>query len=350
MTDKLYRSTKLWALYADLMESFASFEETKEVYEKMIELKVITPSFLLNYSLFLEERKYFEESFKAFQKGVELFKFPFSIDIWIAYLTKFVERYEGSEIERTRELFEQAIEEIPPSDSKTFFIMYADFEEKYGLARHAMYVYDKAAKSVQMEDRYMMYLLYISRATEFFGITKTRSIFEQAISSLPDKFVKDLCLKYASLEKKLGEIDRSRAIYSHASQFCNPNVDNQFWEEFHNFEVAHGNEETFRNMLRIKRSIQAQYNSQFNFQLIEDTQKLVKEKFELQKNPMQLLENNIPKKTLTKNPEEIDLGDDGEEDEEEGDDVEQTEVPKTVFESLSNQQGGAKERLKRNKN
>eukprot|EP01091_Cochliopodium_minus_P008222 TRINITY_DN1820_c0_g1_i2.p1 TRINITY_DN1820_c0_g1~~TRINITY_DN1820_c0_g1_i2.p1 ORF type:complete len:668 (-),score=225.36 TRINITY_DN1820_c0_g1_i2:59-2062(-) len=355
ITDKLYRSTKLWAIYADLTECFGTFEEAKEVYEKMIEVKVITPAFLLNYCLFLEEKKHFEDSFKAFQKGVELFKFPYSMDIWITYLTKFVERYQGKEIERTRELFEQAIEEIPPSDSKTFFIMYADFEEKFGLARHAMYVYDKATKNVQVDDRYMMYLLYISRATEFFGITRTRSIFEQAISSLPDKYVKDLCLKYATLEKKLGEIDRARAIYSHASQFCDPNIDSQFWEEFHNFEVAHGNEETFRNMLRIKRSIQAQYNSQFNFRLIKESQELAKQKMDAQKNPMQLLENKMEGNSGVKdlkNPEEIDINLDDDDDDEDGDDnetgvrVEQMEVPKTVFESLSSNQG-AKERLKK---
>jgi pre-mRNA-splicing factor SYF1 len=34
---------------------------------------------------------------------------------------------------------------------------------------------------------------------------------------------------------------------------------------WHDFEVKHGNEDTFREMLRIKRSIQAQFNTQVNF-------------------------------------------------------------------------------------
>ena len=35
-----------------------------------------------------------------------------------------------------------------------------------------------------------------------------------------------------------------------------------FWEVWHDFEVKHGNEDTFREMLRIKRSVQAQFNTQ----------------------------------------------------------------------------------------
>ena len=32
-------------------------------------------------------------------------------------------------------------------------------------------------------------------------------------------------IRYARLEKKLGEIDRARAIYTHASQFQDPQED-----------------------------------------------------------------------------------------------------------------------------
>ena len=35
---------------------------------------------------------------------------------------------------------------------------------------------------------------------------------------------RDMSLSYAELETKLGEIDRGRAIYSHASQMSDPRV------------------------------------------------------------------------------------------------------------------------------
>lgn len=33
-----------------------------------------------------------------------------------------------------------------------------------------------------------------------------------------------------------------------------------YWNEWRGFEVKHGNEDTFREMLRVKRSVQAQYS------------------------------------------------------------------------------------------
>lgn len=33
-----------------------------------------------------------------------------------------------------------------------------------------------------------------------------------------------MCIRFAELERKLGEIDRARAIYAHCSQMCDPRV------------------------------------------------------------------------------------------------------------------------------
>jgi len=35
-----------------------------------------------------------------------------------------------------------------------------------------------------------------------------------------------------------------------------------FWQAWKEFEIKHGNEDTVREMLRIKRSVQAMYNTQ----------------------------------------------------------------------------------------
>ena len=124
-----------------------------------------------------------------------------------------------------------------------------------------MNVYDQATKAVPASEKLSMYEIYIARAAEMFGVPKTRNIYEEAIQSgLPDKDVKTMCMKYAELEKSLGEIDRARAIYSYASQFSDPRTYPDFWNQWHEFEVQHGNEDTFREMLRIKRSVAASYS------------------------------------------------------------------------------------------
>ena len=43
---------------------------------------------------------------------------------------------------------------------------------------------------------------------------------------------------------------------------CLCRVTAEFWQTWKEFEVKHGNEDTLREMLRIKRSVQAVYNTQ----------------------------------------------------------------------------------------
>ncbi|KAI3968218.1 hypothetical protein MKX01_018521 [Papaver californicum] len=133
------------------------------------------------------------------------------------------------------------------NNAKPLYLQYAKLEEEHGLAKCAMKVYDQAAKSLPDKEKLQMYEIYIARTTEFFGVPKTREIYEQAIESgLPSEDVKTMCMKYADLEKSLGEIDRSRAIYIFSSEFVVPRSDNDFWSRWHDFEVQHGNEDTSR--------------------------------------------------------------------------------------------------------
>lgn len=71
-----------------------------------------------------------------------------------------------------------------------------------------------------------------------------------------------MCMQFAQLECKLGEVDRARAIWMHCSQMCDPRTQPQFWSAWKEFEVSHGNTDTAREMLRIKRSVQATFNTQ----------------------------------------------------------------------------------------
>ena len=76
--------------------------------------------------------------------------------------------------------------------------------------------------------------------------------------------------RYPQLERKLGEIDRARAILVHASGLADPRADPGFWAEWQSFEVAHGNEDTFREMMRIKRSVAASFSqTHFNTGIVE---------------------------------------------------------------------------------
>lgn len=260
---RVHKSWKLWSFYVDLVESVSTIEEVQKVYERIFELRIATPQTVVNYANLMEENKYFEESFKIYERGLDLFSYPVAFELWNLYLTKAVDRKIG--IERLRDLFEQAVEDCPPKFAKTIYLMYGNLEEERGLARHAMRIYERATRAVSDEDRSDMFIFYITKSASNFGLASTRPIYERAITALPDDEAKDMCLKFADMEKRLGEIDRARAIYGHASQFCDPRSHADFWTKWEQFEVQHGNEDTFKEMLRIKRSVQAQYNTDVNF-------------------------------------------------------------------------------------
>jgi pre-mRNA-splicing factor SYF1 len=254
---RVHKSWKLWSFYVDMVESVSTLEETRKVYERIFELRIATPQTVVNYANLLEENDYFEESFKIYERGLDLFSYPVAFEIWNIYLLKAVDRKIG--IERLRDLFEQAIEGCPPRFAKSLYLMYGNLEEDRGLARQAMRIYERATRAVSDEDRAEMFNFYVTKSASNFGLTSTRPIYERAIAALPDKEAREMCLKFAEMERRLGEIDRARAIYGHASQFCDPRMTPAFWSKWEEFEVAHGNEDTFKEMLRIKRSVQAQY-------------------------------------------------------------------------------------------
>jgi pre-mRNA-splicing factor SYF1 len=260
---RVHKSWKLWSFYVDLVESVSTLEETRNIYERIFELRIATPQTVVNYANLLEESKYFEESFKIYERGLDLFSYPVAFELWNLYLTKAVDR--KISVERLRDLFEQAVEGCPPRFAKVLYLMYGNLEEDRGLARHAMRIYERATRAVSDEDRADMFNFYITKSASNFGLPSTRPIYEHAIAALPDSDARDMCLKFADMEKRLGEIDRARAIYGHASQFCDPRTSPTFWSKWEAFEVQHGNEDTFKEMLRIKRSVQAQYNTDVNF-------------------------------------------------------------------------------------
>ena len=260
---RVHKSWKLWSFYVDLVESVSTLDETKKVYDRIFELRIATPQTVVNYANLLEENKYFEESFKIYERGLDLFKYPVAFELWNLYLTKAVDR--KISIERLRDLFEQAVEACPPKFAKVLYLMYGNLEEERGLARHAMRIYERATRAVSDEDRFEMFNFYITKSASNFGLTSTRPIYQRAIEVLPDRGARDMCLNFAEMERRLGEIDRARAIYGHGSQFCDPRITPTFWQKWESFEIQHGNEDTFKEMLRIKRSVQVQYNTDVNF-------------------------------------------------------------------------------------
>ncbi|OLY80154.1 Pre-mRNA-splicing factor syf1 [Smittium mucronatum] len=276
---RVFKSIVVWQMYVDLEESSDNVEKTKAAYDQIIQLRIATPQIIVNYADFLKEHGYFEEVFRVYEKGISLFGYPVAFELWNSYLTAFIERYKSTKLERTRDLFEQALSGCPKELSKPLFILYGKFEEDYGQIRNALSIYDRATQTVQpSKARFEMYRFYISKTSLLLGDNNTRKIYEQAIAELADEQqALSMCLEYLKLETKLGEIDRARALFGYGSQFADPRINADFWKKWHQFEVQYGNEDTFKEMLRIKRTIQTRFNTDVSYlsaQLVSQKSKL----------------------------------------------------------------------------
>ncbi|KAF5104854.1 hypothetical protein DV451_000247 [Geotrichum candidum] len=254
---------KVWSFYVDLIESVGEVEDVKAAYNRIFELKIGTPLTIVNYAAFLWDHQFFEDALKVYERGVEIFSYPVAFEIWNIYLQKAVSRQLG--LERLRDLFEQALQDCPPNLSKAIFIQFGKLEEDRGLMSNAMKIYDRASRIVADKDKLIMYKYVIERTIEVFGLAATRPIFERAINALPENEAKEMCLEFINVEEKLGEIDRARTLFSYGSQFADPRVSTDYWEKWDAFEVKYGNEDTYKEMLRIKRSVQAQFNTDVGY-------------------------------------------------------------------------------------
>ena len=55
--------------------------------------------------------------------------------------------------------------------------------------RHAMGILDRATQAVQEKDQYLMFVHYAKKAEQFFGVARTRAIYQKAIEILPKALV-----------------------------------------------------------------------------------------------------------------------------------------------------------------
>lgn len=257
------RSLKLWDLLLDLEESLGSVQTTKDAYNRALEIKVATVQHVCNFAVFLKEQQYFEEAFTAYERGIELFAFPHAGAklLWKNYLTDFLDRYKGSKVERTRDLFERCLEGCPAEECSEFYLMNGKFEEDHGLTKRALSVYKEMCRRVSKAEKLDAYLLFVAKTVSHLGVTASREIYQDAIENLEDNAAATICIDFASMEAGLQQLDRARGIYSYGAQMADPRRLPEFWKAWNEFEIAHGNEETFREMLRVKRSVDSAFST-----------------------------------------------------------------------------------------
>lgn len=249
-------TVRLWSLYIDLEESLGTVDSTRMAYEKMISNKFATVQTVLSFAQYLKEKDLWDDAFRVYENGINKFNWPHCYDIWVCYLHDFIEKFGKTKLERMRDLFEQVLLVCPKEKIRLFYLMYARIEEQFGLGNHVIEIFEKAVRDVPAGQKPELFLMFMQKVSDFYGIVKMRNLFEQGFELFTEtQHIIDLGLHFVIIEKKLGEIERARSIFTYISQYCDARKPEhqKFWIKWNEFEVYNGTQDTFREMMRIKR-------------------------------------------------------------------------------------------------
>ena len=260
---KYNRNLKLWSLYVDLEKNLTENEnQVIYIYNKMIEYKMASSETIFNYISYLTNLKKYNQIFNIYEQSLDLFTWPnAAYDLSLCYLTDYINYYKNSKIEIFRDIIQNII--ILSDNMKIFYYIFAFYEEKYGMFNHCIDVLKTAVHSCKNEEKPEIYSVMIAKAAKYFGISKLRIVFDDAMNNLDKSYVLEIGLKYIAIEIKLNEINRARGIFEYLGKMFDPDnkeYKSEFWDLWENFEKLYGNEETYRDMKNVLKLSQLKNN------------------------------------------------------------------------------------------
>lgn len=272
----LFNSLKLWQYYLDLLESRPltkeNIEATINAYESTIKIRLITPLMFVNYADFLSVSVNTPmESYKIYERCLNLF--PQSIviqyEIWMKYLSDVLRdiSVSGMKKESIRELFDNCISELKNQsevDIISIYLKYNTFEEeivnKHIPTRQSINVLLDGARSITdnfMDSKVKLWQLALDKTNSLLGSEACRPIYEECVEKItPNYRCVEYVIKFAQLERDLGEFKRVREILHYGASLLAPVLNTDLWNFWDRFEVQYGNKDQYKEMLTLKKELE----------------------------------------------------------------------------------------------
>lgn len=285
---------KLYIAFAKFEENQKEHDRARVIYKYALEHIPKDQTKELYKAYTIHEKKYGDRSGieevivskRKFQYEQEIQQNPTNYDAWFDYI-RLVEG-EG-DIEITRETYERAIANVPPSKVKHYWrryiylwINYALFEEldakDYERTRqvykaclellpHKVFTFSKiwllfaqfeirrenltAARkilgmSIGMCPRDKLFRGYIDLEIQLREFDRCRRLYEKFLEFGPENCV--TWMKFAELETLLGDFDRSRSIYELAINQPRLDMPELLWKAYIDFEISQDEPENARQL------------------------------------------------------------------------------------------------------
>ncbi|PNW73155.1 hypothetical protein CHLRE_14g621000v5 [Chlamydomonas reinhardtii] len=279
--------------FAEFEEKAREVERARAIYRYALDHipKASAPSLYQRFVAFEKQhgdREGIEQvvvSKRRFQYEEDIAKSPYNYDTWFDY----IKLEEGTgDIERTREVYERAVAQLPPSSAEKRFwrryiylwVKYALFEELdcadpdrtrdvyravLDLIPHRQFTFAKiwimAAKfeirqrnvegcrkllgrALGLCPKEKLFKAYIELELTMGNVDRVRKLYEKYLEWRPSNV--GAWVRFADLERQLGETGRARALYELAIGQPLLDMPEALWKSYIDFEIAAGERERVR--------------------------------------------------------------------------------------------------------
>eukprot|EP01114_Cavostelium_apophysatum_P019713 TRINITY_DN6425_c0_g2_i1.p1 TRINITY_DN6425_c0_g2~~TRINITY_DN6425_c0_g2_i1.p1 ORF type:complete len:676 (+),score=218.34 TRINITY_DN6425_c0_g2_i1:62-2089(+) len=165
------------------------------------------------------------------------------IYLWINYAL--FEEMEARDAEKAREVYKSCVTNVPHKNFSfsKIWIMFANFEIRQKNLAGARKIYGQA---IGLCRKPKVFESYIQLELQLGYVDRCRTIYEKYLEFFPSSAA--AWIKFANFEKTLGEIDRSRAIFELAISQEELDLPELLWKSFIDFETDQGENERVREL------------------------------------------------------------------------------------------------------
>ncbi|EMD44721.1 Hypothetical protein EHI5A_009350 [Entamoeba histolytica KU27] len=252
---KVKNERMIWKGYLEIEEISHNIMGKWSVYEKMIELKIITGRELIEYIKEKKDKGDGDDIWKIYEKGINIFEYPVKGMLYNQYINEWCSLYGEKKKERTRDLFENAIESAPIEWKKKMYDQYIKYEIKNNSFKRVIDLYKKEVNEILNEEKCEVWIKYAQQVDEVFGFEETKKVYLEGLNSIGRIDEWKLSLSFAEYLENQEDIEGAREIFSTGSKRCSVKEHEEYWDRWKEFEERFGSENTFKDYLVTKKTV-----------------------------------------------------------------------------------------------
>lgn len=293
--------TRLVQFYLNMLELLvdtytrAEIEKVASGYHNVLKKRLVTANQMMELAEIYQENDMWEDLFKVYEQVVVKFAHPqIRLRVWRVYLEKAFSRVSDA---RYEDLIDHAVFGTTLAHPLIHdFVLLKPSASRLKRALGLLRTYKGVHARQVSEDKFKLYRKLASTMSGEFGADEMRECFEWMVADqgLTNYQVIEILQLYVEFETNQKQIDRARALWRHITRLQHPSTALMVpvWKEWEQWEVDHGDQDLFKEMLRWKRRIESDLKAV--------------ETFKEQVNPMGFVASSNSKPTKI-NPNQIEI-------------------------------------------